>query len=56
MDTLPSTILPNGETAEVTAHKHVLKGNKRRNSQKRKLEENVCLSPTTHVSNKPRTC
>lgn len=36
IDTLPSTILPNGDTAENTAHFYVLRGNKKRNMQKRK--------------------
>lgn len=37
-ETMPSTILPNGETAERTAHMYVLQGNKKRNQQKRKRE------------------
>ena len=44
--TLPSTILPNGETAETVAHMYVLTGNKKRNKQKRKRElKNVDKRP-----------
>lgn len=38
LKTLPCTVLSNGFTAEETAHVYVLKGNQRRNSQKRKRE------------------
>lgn len=39
VNTLPSHILANGDTAENTAHMYVLKGNKKRNMQKRKRDQ-----------------
>lgn len=38
--TLPSTIMLSGLSAEETAHRYVLKGNIRRNLQKRKRDNN----------------
>lgn len=43
--TLPSTILPNGKSAELTAHIYVLSGNKKRNQQKRKREQKNVICP-----------
>jgi hypothetical protein len=44
--TFPSDILPNGDTAENTAHRYVLQGNEKRNLQKRKRENPNCEKKT----------